>query len=173
MKLYGGGTENKVYMLSEKLLNAQKAHEILENPDTSKVMFVPPMKPKGGEVYVFSHDGDVNKGNDWRADKYIWVNRGGQGIPKNSKSFWHLSYNISMEAADRKGDTRFARHVYFFKDKPDWPYFLIHYRGDESVFVPRPHSLSVENTRPHETTCPSVLAEIKTKVLQVVGNDSL
>ena len=90
-------TENKVYMLSEKLLNAQKAREILENPDTSIVMFVPPMKPKGGEVYVFSHDGDVNKGKDWRADKYIWVNRGGQGIPKNSKSFWHLSYNISME----------------------------------------------------------------------------
>ena len=30
MKLYGGGTENKVYMLSEKLLNAQKAREILE-----------------------------------------------------------------------------------------------------------------------------------------------
>ena len=165
-KLYGGGTENKVYMLSDKLLQPQKAREIIENLDESKVMFVPPLKPKGGEVYVFSHGGDVKKSKDWRADKYIWVNRGGQGVPKNSKSFWHLSYNISMSAGDRKGDTRFTKHVYFFKDKPDWHYFLIHYRGDESVFVPRPHGLSVANTRPHKMTCPSVLTEVKTKVLQ-------
>ena len=104
--------------------------------------------------------------NDWRSDKYIWINRGGHGIPKNSKSLWKLWYKISLHASDRQGDSGFTRSAYIFKDKPDWPYVVIHYRGDESVFVPRPHGLSVTNTRPHERTCPSVLSAMKPKVLQ-------
>ena len=53
-----------------------------------------------------------------------------------------------------------------FKDKPDCPYVLIHYRGDESIFVPRPHGKSVSNTRPHEQTAASVFSEIRSKVIQ-------
>ena len=129
-------------------------------------MFTPPIQPKAGEVYVFSTGGNPEKLNDWRSDKYIWINRGGHGIPKNSKSLWKLWYKISLHASDRQGDSGFTRSAYIFKDKPDWPYVVIHYRGDESVFVPRPHGLSVTNTRPHERTCPSVLSAMKPKVLQ-------
>ena len=67
---------------------------------------------------------------------------------------------------DRQGDSRFTRAAYIFKDKPDWPYVVIHYRGDESVFVPRPQGLRVTNTRPHDRTCSSGLMAIKLKVLQ-------
>ena len=77
-----------------------------------------------------------------------------------------LWYKISHLANDRQGDSRFTRTAYTFKDKPDWPYVVIHYRGDESVFVPKPQGLSVTNTRPHEMTCSSVLLAIKLKVLQ-------
>ena len=165
-KLYGGGAENIVYMTSDKVLDTKLVREIIENPDKNKVMFTPPIQPKAGEVYVFSTGGNPEKLNDWRSDKYIWINRGGHGIPKNSKSLWKLWYKISLHASDRQGDSGFTRSAYIFKDKLDWPYVVIHYRGDESVFVPRPHGLSVINTRPHERTCPSILSAMKPKVLQ-------
>ena len=129
---------------------------ILENPDLDKVMFTPPIKPKGGEVFVFSNNGNLEKANDWRADKYIWVNRSGFGVPRGSKSFWRIGYYISSGPNDKNGNPKFMRVAYFFKDKPEWPFVLIHYLGDESVFVPRPHGGSVNNKRPHERTCESL-----------------
>ena len=88
-------------------------------------------------------------------------------IPGNSiKVDPKLWYKISHHANDRQGDRRFTRIAYIFKDNPDWLYVVIHYRGDESVFVPRPQGLSVTNTRLHERTCSSVLLAIKLKVLQ-------
>ena len=68
-KLYGGGTENIVYMTSDKVLDTQLVRKIIENPDKNKVMFTPPIQPKAGEVYVFSTGGNLEKLN-WRSDKY-------------------------------------------------------------------------------------------------------
>lgn len=116
------------YMTSEKPLNPKQARGIIENPGLSKVMFTPPVKPKGGEIYVFSHDGNLDKANNWRSDKYIWVNKGGCGIPRNSQSFWKISYRISQFATDREVDKRFTKTSYIFKDNPSSPYVLIHYR---------------------------------------------
>ena len=165
-KLYGGGSNNKVYMVSTTPLNPKTAREIIENPELEKVMYTPPVKPKAGEVFVYSHNGNLDKANDWKADKYIWVNRSGYGIPKKSKSFWKVRYNVSRYSNDQTGDTNFSKFAYYFKDKPEWHFVLIHYLGDETVFVPRPHGGSVNNTRPHERTCSSVLEELKSKVIK-------
>ena len=164
--LVGGGPENLVNMFSENNLTPKMARSILENPDESKVMSTPPLNPKGGEVFVFDNGGDSDKTEDWRADKYIWVNRGGFGIPRKSTSFWKITYNISRHSGDTKGDSNFKKYVYIFKDKPDWPYVLIHYHGDETSFIPRPHGNSVTNTRPHERTAGSVVSKLKSKVMQ-------
>ena len=104
-RLVGGGFENKVYMILETNLAVDKAREILENPDESKVMLTPPLKPRGGEVFVFSHGVYIDKANDWKADKFIWMNKGGQGIPRNFKSFWKRTIYISQHANDPKGGT--------------------------------------------------------------------
>ena len=165
-RLVGGGPENLVNMFSENNLTPKMARSILENPDESKVMSTPPLNPKGGEVFVFDNGGDSDKTEDWRADKYIWVNRGGFGIPRKSTSFWKITYNISRHSGDTKGDSNFKKYVYIFKDKPDWPYVLIHYHGDETSFIPRPHGNSVTNTRPHERTAGSVVSKLKSKVMQ-------
>ena len=53
-----------------------------------------------------------------------------------------------------------------FEDKPEWPYVLILYRGDESIFVTRPHGGSVSNTTFHECTSGSVVLKLKSKVMQ-------
>ena len=101
LKLYGGGTVNKVYMLSDKLLGPHKAHEIIENQDESKVLFVPPTKYKGDKVYV-----TVVMFIKLRIG--VWVNRTGQGL---TTPFGNLT-----TAGDRKGDTSFTKNVYFFKE---------------------------------------------------------
>ena len=67
------------------------------------------------------------------------VNRGGQSFQITQNHSGCFGYSFSMRSP--KGDTGFTKHVYFFKDKQDWRYFLINYQGNESVFVPRPHGV--------------------------------
>ena len=108
-RLVGGGPENKGYMLSENTLDAKIVREIIENSGESKVVFTSPLKPKGGDVFVFSNGGNPDKSDNWRADKYMRVNRGGVGIPTNSTSFWKVTYNISRHSGDAKGDSKFKK----------------------------------------------------------------
>ena len=158
--LMGGSVENKVYMIKKDFLDVVTAKRIVENPDQSKVIFDPPVAPKAGEVYVFSHGGDITKADDWKSDQYIWVSVAGYGFPKKQKSFWTKLYYISTGVGDTAGNSNFIRKAYFFKDRPDWPYVLIQYLGNHSVFVQRPHGNS-KNSVPYRRTCKSVLTGIR------------
>lgn len=62
---------------------------MLTNPDTSKISTLPPMQPKGGDVYVYSFNGDVSKEKDWSCDGYKWVNKSGRKMfTKNKELLW-------------------------------------------------------------------------------------
>ena len=51
----------KLYLTKKELLTLTEILEILQHPDSSKASYVPPAKPRGGDVYVFSANGDPLK----------------------------------------------------------------------------------------------------------------
>lgn len=48
-----------------------------------------------------------------------------------------------------------------YRDRPDYPYILIQYVGEENVYKERPHGNRVKDNVPHSRTCPSVLHEAR------------
>jgi len=46
--------ENIVYRIATSPLTISEVVEILTNPEREKVSFLPPVKPKGGEIFLFS-----------------------------------------------------------------------------------------------------------------------
>ena len=75
----GGGSNdegNKTYTVkSSSNIRFSTAHLIimLQNVDESKVCYEPPIKPKGGEVYVLDWKENESRIKDYVADQYIWV----------------------------------------------------------------------------------------------------
>ena len=54
-----------MYTCSTSSLSTSVVERILRSPETEKVITVPPVKPKGGEVYVYSYvDREIAQGID-------------------------------------------------------------------------------------------------------------
>ena len=47
------------------LLSSEEVEKILDDPPSDKVSNLPPVKPKGGEVYLFKPADDSQKGFRW------------------------------------------------------------------------------------------------------------
>lgn len=59
-----------------------------------------PVEPKGGEIYLISDEGNEKQRNDWSHDSTQWVNKGGDGYPRQNAIVLRKSYNISTKVAD-------------------------------------------------------------------------
>ena len=64
---------------------------------------------------------------------------------------------------DRRGCSRkFSKVTYVPLSKPNL--VLVHYCGDEMLYVSKPHGNAKHSARPYKRTCPSVLETIKQEV---------
>jgi hypothetical protein len=70
-----GGGHPLPYMSSIDELNKDVIVSILSNPDKSKVITLPPVKPKGGDIFVIRSENV----DDWKCDQYMWMR---DGLPK-------------------------------------------------------------------------------------------
>ena len=60
-----GTLQIAMYTCSTSSLSTSVVEKILRSPETEKVITVPPVKPKGGEVYVYSYvDREIAQGID-------------------------------------------------------------------------------------------------------------
>lgn len=70
------------------------------------------MQPKGGDVYVYSFNGDVSKEKDWSCDGYKWVNKSGRKMfTKNKELLWKQTYYLSEAKGDAQGSKLFQGHM--------------------------------------------------------------
>lgn len=154
----------KVYRIQSSKLTSKEALQILQNHDQSLISQIPPWQPKAGEIYLISSGGDDRKKNDWSHDGYQWVNKGGDGYPRKEKILWRKYYNISTMPTDKNGSSEFQRTS--FKLVDNHSIVLVHYTGDENVYAPRPHGNKKSDTGDDfVSTCPSVLSQIKEKIV--------
>uniref|UniRef100_A0A1X7VBC5 Uncharacterized protein n=1 Tax=Amphimedon queenslandica TaxID=400682 RepID=A0A1X7VBC5_AMPQE len=102
---------------------------------------VPPVSPKGGELYIFDLVEDSTKWDSWkrkfRCDQYRWVNKGVIDAKcSDGTTLKKRSNYIDREGLPRnKGDDPFRRWEF-------WGYgssFILHYTGKDSIFNPFAH----------------------------------
>lgn len=152
-----------VYRTQSSKLTSKEALQILQNHDQSLISQIPPWRPKAGEIYLISSGGDDRRKNDWSHDGYQWVNKGGDGYPRKEKILWRKYYSISTMPTDKIGSSEFQRTS--FKLVDNHSIVLVHYTGDENVYVPRPHgNKKSDSGDDFVSTCP-VLSQIKEKVV--------
>ncbi|CAH1774257.1 unnamed protein product [Owenia fusiformis] len=141
-----------------RMLVNRECASFLSNLDESIISLRPPLKPLGGEMYVFSRNHLHDK--DWRCDGYNWVNTG-----LRSKTWVRkIQFNIKTQGPDGKplkhGSSAFRKMEYTLVS--DDTLILVHYLGDESVYVPMGHGNSKKRFVEHQRTRPSMLHKIKT-----------
>lgn len=148
-----------LYGINLNKISSKEAIHILQNPKEDLISTIPPVEPKGGEIYLISDEGDEKRRNDWSHDSYQWVNKGGDGYPRQNAIVWRKTYNISTKVADKIGSSGFQRVSFRLTTKS--PFVLVHYIGDESIYVPKPHGNQKSNVvRNFISTMPSVLSKI-------------
>ena len=124
-----------------------------------KVSNIPPQHPKGGQVFLISDGNNKARQNNWSCDGYPWVNKGGYGVPKKNPIVFARKYTLRQHSGDLKGCEDFIRRAYFIKDSP---FKLVHYVGDESKYIPRPHGNQKDQQHgDYRRTLPSVLRHIE------------
>ncbi|CAL4170556.1 unnamed protein product, partial [Meganyctiphanes norvegica] len=79
-------------------LKLDEAIRMLQEADPSSLPTKPPIKPKGGEMFLVNCGDDVNKQNDWKCDQYNWrYFCGTRKLPKSNpvvnKVFNYLDLN--------------------------------------------------------------------------------
>ena len=124
-----------------------------------KVSNIPPQHPKGGQIFLISDGNNKARQNNWSCDGYPWVNKGGYGVPKKNPIVFARKYTLRQHSGDLKGCEDFIRRAYFIKDSP---FNLVHYVGDESKYIPRPHGNQKDQQHgDYRRTLPSVLRHIE------------
>ena len=125
--------------------------KILQNPDKSKLSHELPIKPKGGEVFVFDWQNNESRIKDYVTDKYLWVadttetsNHSGISLVKK---YYNIRDHESSVAHPRKmpHSKEFRKTVAYIKSNP----FLqvIEYIGNEKVYKPQPHGNAKDKDR--------------------------
>ena len=100
---------------------------------------------------------------DDKGEKRAYRKMGRKMVPKQMGRF--LGNSIT-----EKGSSEFVRRVYFYKNRPEWSYVLIKYKGDNSVFEERPHGNS-KKIMSYKRTASSVLTSIRNEVpSRVIGS---
>lgn len=144
-------------MTSEKGLELEEAIRLLENVEEYTTINQPPIKPKGGEVFLylpFSQDEQDN----YKCDQYRWLNSGPKEIPRKNPLV-KKQYFIGKLP---QGKTQaFQKHCYILVDEQRSPYpVLLHYIGDETVMVDYPHGNAKKSSSAYYATAPSVRKDI-------------
>jgi hypothetical protein len=147
------------YDTSDTELSRETVLEILLNPDHSRLSQLPPVKPKGGNMFVFS----CSNIDDWKCDQYLWVKDGMYPkIETETTEFKKEYYKIRLPGYVTKSGRRspltstgFKRVGYWTPSNPSL--VLIHYLGDENINKPIPHGNS-NHENEHRRTMSSVLA---------------
>ena len=93
-----------------------------------------PTYPKGGEIYFY--DRRV-VGDQWKFDSYIWRNCGRKLLPAGNPRLMKSFYLIRSSGSNKGGSTAFRRYTY--QSLAEKHFIMVHYAGDESVYIPRPH----------------------------------
>ncbi|CAG2203434.1 unnamed protein product [Mytilus edulis] len=129
---------------------------LYKNIDEQKLSFVPPVRPKSDEVYLYNSRGNPQKTDDWRCDSHRWYSNGTKPFPRKEGKYTKFYHALMTE----KGSTnKFVRHAYrSIADNQD--IIVVHYLGDHSLSVPFSHGLRRNNTRPHFRTAPSVINQL-------------
>lgn len=142
-------------------LKYKEAKVILENHKSYKKSVLPPVKPKGGEMYLFSSEEDKTRYNDWRCDQYRWeVNNGTSNYPcgKGQTPFIKKYHHKVSKSST------FQRHAWWLLENPN--IVLVHYIGNEAEYQETPHGNSKSKTREYVRTCPSVVSKLKQRDIQ-------
>ncbi|CAG2244618.1 unnamed protein product [Mytilus edulis] len=151
-----------VYMHTD-VLHQTEIVDILTKPETSRTSNVPPYKPKANEVYLFQTGAD-----DWKCDQYLWINNGTKSVTIGNDVLKKHFYKIRLPGTTDKtngrkrpvGSLQFKKTAYSLKSNKSL--ILVHYEGDETVYVPVSHGNSKKSHPPEYTrTAPSVLRKIE------------
>ena len=175
------GIEPVVFMIKHKSMYSEEAAVLLDECKSglhdNRISKVQPLSAKGGEVYVVDMNALAHK-KDIKFDKYIWRSYGNKKLPSYDPQINKHFFRLRLPNKTCSDD--FQKHIIDSLHE-DNNLAIIHYLGDETVFVPFPHGNSKRN-RPFKRTCPSVLEELKTlshtgltptQVLKVVSSSPM
>lgn len=93
-----------------------------------------PRNPVGGNIYVIDLTTLPNV-KDVRIYNFVWTDMGKKKYPKKSPILFKSIIKVRLESSGYSGS--FQKHIY--EPINDARYILIHYVGDETVFVPFSH----------------------------------
>ncbi|XP_071097328.1 uncharacterized protein [Haliotis cracherodii] len=150
------GPSQTCYTYKDSSFTTQEVLDILRNPDMSRTITQPPLKPTAGQVFLY-HFTDINKRDDWRCDQYHFHHDATREQPKADPKFKKLFFVIKT----REGkDKRFKKHAYILLGE-DNNLVLFQYIGDERIAEDLPHGNSKNASVPYTRLCPSVIRAIK------------
>ena len=160
--MYTKRTDNKQTYSNTEII------EILENVDEGKLSYVPPIKSKGGEVYVLDWHGGKSKIKDYVANQYVWVADSTKTTKHSGKDLHKKYFSIHDDPGlvhykKWPHSKDFRKTVSYIKDNP----FLqvIEYIGKETIYKWRPHGNTKDNSAPEfHRTAPSVMEKINDKL---------
>ncbi|XP_071097342.1 uncharacterized protein [Haliotis cracherodii] len=149
-------SSNKLYTNKDESFTTTEVLEILQNPDLSRVINQPPVKPRAGQAFLY-HFTDANKRDDWRCDQYHFHHDATREQPKADPKFKKLFFVIKTRVGK---DKRFKKHAYILLGE-DNNLVLFQYIGNERIAEDLPHGNSKNTSVPYTRLCPSVIRAIK------------
>ena len=106
-----GGGHPLPYMSSIDELNKDVIVSILSNPDKSKVITLPPVKPKGGDIFVIRSENV----DDWKCDQYMWMRDGLRKFQYKDVEFSKINYKSRLPGVDIKSGRKRPNYSHKFK----------------------------------------------------------
>ena len=151
------GTSDRT-LSTKTVLSYLNSHDCLDHTNLSKV---PPSRPSAGSFYIYLLDNTHLE--DWKADGYVWINKGPDSKLKKMNIKKTRFYIRTMKT---QYDTGFSRISYELVERHTQDScVVVQYVGDETLYIPRPHGNSVHRTQPHLRTAPSTLKTAKDLVM--------
>ena len=156
-------------------MNNEVVCNLLKNTkdiNQQNVSDLPPITPKGGTYFVYRYK-DVKCKNDYKADAYMWRNRGNYVYypSKKDKQMRRTRYDI-VNTSEEGYSRGFSRYVFeLLEDRPLPAFALIQYVGDENLFTGRPHGNAKHSVKRFKPTAASVRINVKTKAEHVTAKN--
>ena len=142
------------YMSSIDELNKDVIGSILNNPDESKVITLPPVKPKGGDIFVIRSE----HVDDWKCDQYMWMRDGLRKFQHKDVEVSKINYKLWLPGVEINYGRKRPNYSLQFKKLGHWLHsdshlVLVHYLGDETIYKPMTHENSKHDTEFKRTIC--------------------
>ena len=137
-------------MVSNQSLSTADIVNLFKNVSLNKVSHTPAVNPKDGCVFVYNTQTNLN---DWRADGYLWKNRGHKHL--STHPFLRKDYFSIKAYTNKQYDNGFRRMSWTLICNSN--YTVVQYIGDCSLYDPRPHGNSRKQDRPFKRCAPSFM----------------